>query len=487
MVNNGGMEFRGSNIEYTPAIGMLMAGSFFASGVPLPVLEYFPIAGGFAAFIVFILARRLLGDPIPALLVVNVLAYRFYSQLLYSFWPHSFGYTLFLMFVFLFFRYSGSRSVSLALCLSLVFVGTHVYSYNGELWIVAFLILAEAGRLVMRRLRRASGRPQGSWRSASSLLGATLITLVGLNQAIYGVYLPRFSAMQSEWTITFSYYLSMVFRTVPPVKYAWVPAPAPTILLLSNVSWFALAFAPIFVGLTVATVARTRLSRTTFSISTPKSILLGALVLVWLADLLAYIPLGAASVAATRYLTLIAAFVSPLGLVFLFSCNTRTRKIPPLHTISAYLVVLAVLSVSVFGLTFAGGYWVTSVTHYSDAEGGAEWLLGSSPNSSSILSDHHTQGEYAIVFAQAGKRFASANLYSSQSFSELVNPSLPVTSGGYFHHSFIVVNLELADKVTKAGGWLDFEPLSTHLADVNNNPQVEKVYDDGSEWIFSGF
>src|SRR2546428_10690608 len=73
----GHLSLQASTIEYTPAIGVFLASLTFASGLSLTFLEYAPIAGVFGAFVVFILSRRLLKGAVAAMLVVNVLSYRF--------------------------------------------------------------------------------------------------------------------------------------------------------------------------------------------------------------------------------------------------------------------------------------------------------------------------------------------------------------------------------------------------------------------------
>ena len=486
LIKNGVLVSGQSNIEFTPAVGVLLAGSSFATGIPVQILAYSPIAGTFAVLTVFVLARRLMRDTIAAMLVVNVLSYRFYSPFLFGTWPHSFGYTFFLLFVFVFARYSGSRSPSLLILLLLVFFGNHFYSYNGELWIVAFLLFAEFARLILHQRDRTPTASLGRLRSTSSLVAAIVVTFVTFNQVIYGAYIPRFSAVQSEWTVTFRYYISVIFRTVPPVKYAYVPAPSPPLLLSSNVAWLSLAYVPLLVGIVVAAKNRAELRQAISSGAARKWLIVGALIMVWPVDILIYLPIGAAAIATTRYLTFIAPLVSPLALVFLLRHRIRIRKTSANTAVSVYLAVLALLAVASFGLTMANGYWVASPVHYTDADSGARWLFSESPSTSSIFSDQNTQGEYAIVSAAAGKWFFSNNLYNSSSFSQLVNPTVPPSTGGYFHGAFLVVNLNLANTSTKAGGWLDFQPLSPYLSSINGNPAMSEVYDDGNSWILSG-
>ena len=486
LVNGGSLPSQGSSIQYTPANGVLLAALSFVSGVPLTGLAYFPIAGLFGVLSVFALGRKLLGDSVSGMLAASVVAYRFFSPFAWSVWPHTFGYSLFLLFVLLFFRYSNSRNFSVLILLWLIFLGTHFYSYNAELWIIAFLVFAEVGRLLARWWASKGTLPGIPRLSAASLLAATLVTFLGFNEVIYGLYIPKFVAVEAEWTVTFRYYLSTIFRTASPIKFAYVPPPTPPVLFGSNVGWLTLAFAPIVLGIAVVVRTRMRLGRLIPPGSRYRTVLFGAFGAVWLADAASYLPIGAATAATFRYPTLVVPLISPIAVVFLLARRRLPKRVPTSSVISIYLAVLCLLAASAFGLTLAGGYWVTSSAHYSDVDPGATWLRAESPGTRGILSDQDTQGEYAIVYAYAGIAFPSENFYTSDSFSQLVSPSVPPPGGGFFHASFVVINVNLANTSTMAGGWVNFQPIAPYLSLVNNNPQLSRVYDDGNSWILSG-
>jgi len=357
-----------------------------------------------------------------------------------------------------------------------------VYSYSAELWAVSFVIFAQAYALTLRR-KSSTGRAQRTALPLSSAISsAMVVTFLGFNQAIYGQFLPKLSAFGSDLSTSVSYYFASLFRTSPPVPYAWIPPPSSPALLVVHIAWPALAFAPF-----ILMFPPVRKWAASPAAEEPKDfgLFFGGLTLAWIAEVSVYAAIGGLRATLLR----IPSFAAPfLGLVLIGRLRRQTdfRTLDRGRILGAYSIALVIVSIASFGLAISSANLVTSSSHYEHADNGAFWLHSRAPIVTTIFSDQNTQGRYSVVFADQGIWFDPNHLYTLDSYSHLVEPGYAASADTYFQNKYVVVNLELDHKQTTAGGWQDFEPLAPHLSTIESNVNLALIYADGNSDIFLG-
>lgn len=484
LLNAGHLNLHSSPIEFVPASSFLVGTVSLMTGIDPVSLEYIPFAGplGFAS--AYLLGRRVFRNHLVALLIANVVSYRFFAFWLYSIWPHAIGHALFLLFVSTLLLPAAKQPAKL-LVLWILYVAINFYSYTTELWIWVLL-----GTILMVAWARTRLDPQAklnAWKPFSvSILTASVVLFLGFNQTLYGGYLPRLSTIQSELVTGVEYYISTIFKSSPPVPYAWIPPPSPWFLTLLQIIWFAMTFGPIV--LILRYVRGFRPARHWLARLTRLQILGGALITVWLADIFVYIPIGGFKASLLRVPILTWPYLSLLLITDLRSVRTRWQtgtRAPRPHGLF-YSGALMIVSVSIFSLTITGAFFVESPSHYASAVPSAEWLHDHRAVTTFVYSDQNTEGQYSIVFARHNLFLDPNHLFRQDSFSSLVNP--PSTDGAddFFRGAVVVINLDLVTSQTSAGGWIDFEPLAPHLQAIDSNINLAQVYNDGHTWILVG-
>jgi hypothetical protein len=260
------------------------------------------------------------------------------------------------------------------------------------------------------------------------------------------------------------------------------------VILLSNIAWFLMTITPVLFYL-ISYVGRGRLSTKPSSYlhysQRVTSVFLLSLFLVWFFDIVSYIPIGAVTVALTRYFTLVSPVVAAVCIQRLLARGDRVSIRRQKDFVRAYFGVLLILALILFSNSMLD-YSENSRTNLTDVNQSANWFFDRSVNAPFIYSDHNTQGEFAIVAAEHGFFFVSANTYTEESYSHLVASDYSNVSDYFFSGSYVVVNLELSKQKTTAGGWMDFEPLDKHVSAIKANQNLDMNYDDGIVNIFLG-
>jgi len=459
---------------------ILIAQVSLFSDINPAILEYVPIAGLVALAATVFVVVRLVRNTVAAVFVAGILSYRSFAPSIYGVWPHAFGFALFLFLVGVFARRSQRTPEKVAL-LWLIFMAIQLYSYTAELWAVSFVVSIQAYALIARTF----GKPGKTQRQAppfsAAIAFAMLVTFLGVNQVIYGQYLPLLLASKSALSTSASYYFSLLFRTTPPVPYAWIPHTSPASVILHSV-WPVLGYGPfvlIFPAIRKWAPPSPGEERNQFGL------LLGGLVFAWIADVAVYSSVGGFGAALFRVPSMAAPFLVLIPVGRLIK-QTDSHDLNRARAVAAYSATLLLVTIAIFGHSVTVGNYVTSPSRYVHADNSALWLYSHAPWAMSIYSDHNTQGRYSITYATEGKWFDPNHIYTSASYSHLVNPKYAGTTDHYFQGAFVVVNLELAQQRTTAGGWLDFEPLGAHLPTIQSNVNLGLIYADGYSDIFLG-
>jgi len=461
---------------YVPGLGILLIILAKIGGLDPEFSMYLPIAGSLLILASFVLARLFTRSASLALAVALVIGYRWLPPTLSTVWPHTFGFALYFLFVAVYFRLETVRDPRYILQLWILYLGIHMFSYTTEVWVIAFV----GATTILRYLREGLKS-----KLTSSLLAAVIVTFFGFTQIVYTGYIPGVEAAANEFGIGLQALLSSLFRASPPVPYGWVPPPTPPVVLSLQIVWYLALFVPpllAFAGRSMRDRG-SRNRRTLFGVSTG----VVGFVAVWPVDAAAYALVGALSVGLFRYSTLSGALLTTPAVEELKSKSiaqaARAIRLPASHMMAIGLIVVSMI---LFASASSQGLNVSSVSKYSETQPGANWLLSNQPGLRSVYSDHLTQGQIAITAARMGREFTTTNLYSVTSYEALLGVGSYTSSAPYFRGRYVVVNLELAQFKTTSGQFTDFEPIRPHLAQIDSNPGLSLIYDDGSLWIMQG-
>src|SRR2546426_2981663 len=240
LIRQGHVDLQGSPIEFVPASSFLVAELAIFTGLSPSIIEYLPIAGPLGFVSAYLLGDRLFHNRILALLLANVASYRFFGFWLYSIWPHAIGHAFFLLFLAVLLT-APARNPSKLLTLWIIFAAVTVYSYTVEFWIIillGFLLVLTSMRTLFSA--RDPGRSPAPF--SASIVAASVVTFLGLNQVVYGGYIPKLATAQSSFATGVDYFVATILKSSPPVPFAFVPPPSPWYLTALQVSWFLLVF-----------------------------------------------------------------------------------------------------------------------------------------------------------------------------------------------------------------------------------------------------
>ncbi len=471
-IDKSHIDISSTYFDYLPGMGFLLIILSKITAISPRTLEYFPITGVISIPIIFVLARKITYNNLEAGIITSILIFRWFSISQYGVWPHSFGYILYLLFISVYFDLSLGKRWELVITLMFIFIGIHIFSYNVELWIIGFLLCANLFSWIIQIIRK---KPTVF---TSSLLLSFIVIYLTFNKVIFNAYIPKLLGSIGDTSISIEYYISTIFRSTPPEAYTYIPPPSPPLLLFSNLMWFIMAIIPIIIFVTIYFIRLLKIKslRSLASIDFRDVVFL-SLFFVWLVDIASYIPIGAINVALTRYFTLIAPLISIILLERSLN-NIKSIKHKIKYITRTYIVLMLILSVFIFSFTLNTGQIITSTTKFSYIEPSAQWFFNHTQNIDYIISDHNTQGQYSIVGAELNLKFKPEALYTVKSYKYLVDSNYTSVKNSFFRGNYVVLNLELADKKTTAGGWRDLEPLNKHIENINSNINLNKIYDD---------
>ncbi len=465
----------------SPFVNFLAVTIVQATGISPTSAEYIPIGGFFFVLAIFAISRTLGYSLSIAGFLAGILIFRWLPITLFTFWPHTFGFAFYLLFIMVYFKSEKRRATLFLFTLWLLFMAVHFYSYTVELWVIAFIGFV----CVVSIVKRESNK----FRNVSMLL-SFVVTFATFTEIIYRAYLPKLEGGGGNVLIGFEYLFSSQLRRGAPVPYAWIPPPVSPILLVLDATYYILLPLPV-AALAITKIAQRLAPKSGVRASLPRpftaSIIL-ALFLVWLPDFASYASVGAVSVGALRYITLAVSLVA----VWCLETNVRLRTYGQ-HPRSkrvltfSYATILFICTFAIFGLTLGQGYVVESSSRYTEAQPGAAWFFSHVGPGRDMISDHNTQGQYSIAAAGLGLYFKGETFYNSTSYGQLINPTNTPSHGAYYHNRFVVINVALSKQKTVVGGtWIDYEPIISILPSISENAGLEKVYDDGYSWILTG-
>ncbi len=490
-IQNGSIEYADTFFHFNPGIGGFVIISRLILDISVIKILYFPYTGVFLIFTGYSLSYRISKDPVVSWLIVSVMTLKI-TRFIYNIWPHGVGYALYLlliMFVIITINQERIFEKRRIFILIVMLIGINLFSYNSQLWAVSFIGILLIFYLILLRNKMSI---RSKMMITFSILSLILFFLV--NPIIKNAYLPYVRRANLNLLAVILNWMESKYENSPSYEYQYIGPDSPFPLFVSNFFFFILLIIPL-IGLLIDTIYNIAVKKEYFKISTNpfkhNRIILFAIFLVWFADIIAYLPLGATT-ALTRYLV----FLGPLINTEIIKNYFKKRKSlkSKIDARKVYLLTLFILSLS---STFLPYYYqhpiLDSDSHYSEVLPAANWYFDHLEEidetlkyKTFIYSDHITNGQFALVASQKGIFFNPNIMYNQDILYFLIDQNQSLIKSDFFAGHVVVVNLLLINFKTTAGGWNDFIPLAPYLSIIEDNVNLNKIYDDGNIWIFLG-
>lgn len=492
-------------ITPTPASPLFIAALAQVSGLAPNVIQFMPFISPLFVIVYFVVAKRLVGNSVVAVMITIALAYGF-SEPHYAVWRHSFGLLGILLLILVFLRMLQTRATSQLLLIAiLIFFGTRFYSYSLENSMLALTLGATFYSLVFRR---TAGR---QW-----LIGLTLLWLVAFftfnpiwqhelrrqltlgtdNLALVALaeFFNQRLAILPGFSTTFKEELALVghFGSSLPI----------TLLQLTYISLIAL---PLFAfGFTsLASVSHKPFRRFIGRQRSSWLILWWGLVATGLSEVLIYLTTGTVT---SRPLLFYGPIMTIMALM---------AWVPKISKLLVYASVLALLSMTLYIASWShkDTFYPLSLTRHQSVEASAEWYIDHVPEERWALDwtfesrsrrlggldgifyqsgpyiDHQLGGMFMVKAAERGEFFVQ-RLFPMHLYQNLVQEQrwnvLNFWGRGKEKATgvYAVINANrYPNTVIRSEGWLDLTPMSQNLHIIKENWNANKIYDDDVVWI----
>ena len=122
----------------------------------------------------------------------------------------------------------------------------------------------------------------------------------------------------------------------------------------------------------------------------------------------------------------------------------------------------------------------TSSLRYAEFEPSSNWVLNHRlMEEVRILSDQPTIEKYFLEVTKDGKYFKRVYI-DSLAYNSIVNPSNETTELDKIA-DFAVLNMKFNRIDTL--DWKQYQPFNKYKNEINNNTNINKIYDDEAVWI----
>lgn len=436
------------------------------AGVDPVTVAFLPIGGFLVPLTFFVLARRVLKSTLIAALLAILIAYD--PSMLpghYSVFAYAWERPLLFTFVFaILVTMQGNRRLSGHLLMIVIFFGTFSIYWTTPFVMVVFLLTVSIiDRIGRRELKTRAGG------TMISIAGAFAIIYLAFSRILYRDFIP---SVVSEKYGTFEDALQEMagwigLGNIQHLDPYEVTASAGSTYNMALLIRYLIIAIPIiaygfYYTLKIA-------GRKPVRLDTPTYFFLPSLV-AGFAQTIGYAFRGHLSL---RFIFLLAPIASVISMERM---NLRRFRIVPVAL--ALIIVVTLFPVSIIGNSYRTGIMEST-------EAGAEFAFKTIDPSEDILMDLYTYGVY-LVRGVSSNEDISVNFYTSDVYYELLGVTSPIneTAGSF---SYVIIDLSIADATTAAPNWKSYEPLSWYFEEVENNPRLNKVYDDQSTWIFAAY
>src|SRR2546427_3624753 len=450
------------------------------SGLSFATMQRLPVNHVLIAISLFCLGRRLTRSwqtpsttSTAAVMSILFLLNTTYEVGNMSFFVKGAGTFLYLLFELLLLKYSSARTTSTLAGLLILFVANNFFDYTAQVWMIAtvipFVVLVRANSDTAISVR------------LSNILVLMVVVFLAYRSIVYTAYLPWMTQVLIGYSIQSFVHTLPYFRDVTAYPFEGSRPFTPSIFIANTLAFAATTAVTGYylVRLVWMMATRRRIVR--------EDVVFASLFLPFPVTVAIYLPIGHVNLS---YATLMLPILSSYCVWALTKHargtskdGQRARLLKPAVLLPAFVATLLVLS----GISYIGGLQSGSllVSSNSNMSADANWLLEEGSGKVVVLSDLDTLGKLLIARSSfLGGSFDELSLqyFDTQTYTNLVRHGYPQGSLGANSTPspiYLLIDAKTNNPVSSVS-WQTFEPLSRHIADVQNNPHVSQVYDDGT-------
>lgn len=455
--------------KYVPGFISTLMLLLKVTAIPTKQFHFLPILGLLLPISYFALCKKFSNSRVSVFIIVLLMLSIPTPTEFFTVWPHAFGYFLFLSFIHIFLRNFNNKTPEAVLIIIIIFLSVHFYSYTTEMWILSFFtffifislffFFISKNKLIKKNLM-------------FSLLVAFFVIFFGFNKIFYESYLPtgKFISTIFESSELFFYNYGNFFSFTESHKYVYRTEPNLFLSLSGLLYLSSMALIVLFSSLQyLHTLIKSGKFRDDIGQAKSDAYFKYALIVTGVCDILIY---AARGVITLRYIY----FIFPI--VTLISLKELRLK-EGFKTCILFFLLFLVISHTI--LSWSSNSFTSDPTQYKDLEISANWFMENSIQKKA-LTDLLTGNKYLLESVSINQEFDKVYI-NLDHYDMIVNPQDYEDNELNIYAPYLIINKNL--KKVLSDKWGNYESFSYHLKEINENQNLNKIYNDDIIFIFS--
>ena len=439
--------------------------------------QFLPLMGIIILLLYYSLSKKLLKSNLIAfVLSIAVISYDLaYSMGIYNTWYYSITYGLYLTFLIIL---TEKRSPNQIFALFLIFLASFFIHHTVAVWIILAFIIFNLFNFIGNYRNYKSNK-----KNTLNITLALIVIYIMFNKVIFKQYLPKIgSDMGVDSTYDFMNLIINVFKFSPPILEKYVYSIGMPILqnpVLSFITSLRYLLILIPVGIYfivfIKKIVQKIIHNSNLRIKENYYIII-IILGTGIIDYGLYAIFGRPSL---KYIIFMFPILSIISLKSLFKNSNRRNII-----IITFMILLLSFSFIKFGL-YLGDNLGMPTTTYENIEPSSNWLNKNEKVNSTLITDMHTFGKFQVLGAYNDKFYDWA-YYTSEIYDLLVNEKYKTIQTDKLKRKadYILIDGKNIKRPIISLFWLHFEPINPYLEVLNNNVNLNEVYDDGNILIY---
>lgn len=441
-------------------------------GLSAQQLQFLPIGGILTPLLYFVLARKLSGSNLIAAFIALFAAYDpTIAVKCYSTYSAAWTLPLFITFIILYVRILKQEGKGREIVfMLLVFIAISRLNWSMPVFVIVLSVFISLILLI----QMVTGRQKQAGKQAIfSLTLAFIVIYLTWDTAFYDSYLPGVITGAGRETGVFNFAMMLeqlgLISISAPVPYSYPPPISPLVFRL-----FAIRY--IVIALPAAAYILVRIKE----VITKRELKLGNIdvhsIVIW--SFIAFFVWHIVSYAAYGRVSLAAiVFFFPFVAI---ACLVKLKARSWLKL--AFPITLALLALVSFGFYLPD---TTPQVKYSDTDPSSSWLADNSGQQPKIVGCFDITSKYQANGVSQGMLFVQY-WPDSDTYAQLIEPEFSLSRNDYLKidYDYIVLDEKFSRLPSLSAGWQFYEPLSHYLDEIGSNINLNKVYNDGTIWIF---
>jgi len=442
------------------------------SGIPPKTLQFLPIIGIILPIAYYTLCKKVSNSTILACIVTIIMMYGVSPITFFTVWVHAWAFLLFLIFILIYFELFKKRDIKRIILLLIVFISIHFSSYSVEMWAVSFSIIMN---LLLVGIIFISKSEQIKSKLTFNLSLAFLTIFLAFNKVIYDSYLSKgrfIDTLSCGIQFFFHKYESFLpwAKASSPEKYTYVIHHSIPPLL--DLFYLILIISPILLSILASLnkLLKDKQLVTFMGNLKEDTYFKFTLLLVGVIDIAIYSIRGVITFRYIHFIFPLLTLISLRQLSFKKSFKT------------GILLILLVIVIFHTGLSWHYGEIISNPSKYADLEPSADWFLNKSVQKEALI-DLRTGDKY-LLEATSKNMYFERHYIDSHKYEMIVDSKYSLNKNEYLHRisDYIIINKNL--RWIMCIDWKQYEPFYKYLPEINNNVNINKIYDDNKIWIF---